>query len=237
MKGSNPLEVLKSCGACYESPRGADGRILGPIVAYAGKYKTEAGEEKQWVGPDYFNFAKAEEDPEILAYFAQILASEVPGYIKPRPTLVIGMPMGGILLSGAIGHALWRRAIFAEKKVTALADPDNGLKEQSILVVDRHEIFPGDNIFIVEDVCNNFSTTQKIVDLISSRGAQCVGIFCAVNRSPKEDWNGLPIVSAIFRPSEQYKQEDQAVAELIAEGKIVWKPKHQWDVLKAAMKA
>jgi adenine/guanine phosphoribosyltransferase-like PRPP-binding protein len=236
----NPLNVLKQCGGCYESPRDKNGKIIGPLVAYAGKYKDNAGNEKQYVGPDYFNFARAEQHPDICNYFARAIMQDMwekmPGDPMPNPDVVIGMPMGGIILSTHLGILLDCRVVFAEKKITALADPENGLKEISELIINRHEIYPGDHVAIVEDVCNNFSTTEKAAQLIAGVDAKFFGILCGINRSKTEKWNDYNVISSIFKPSEQYKQEDPAVADLISRGKIVWKPKQQWEVLKAAMK-
>lgn len=244
-KNLSPLQILKDCGGCYESPRDENGKILGPLVAYAGKYKTANGEEKQYVGPDYFNFAMAEQspNPKICRYFAEAIMDDMwekmptPKDPMPIPTVVIGMPMGGIVLATHISILFNCRLIFAEKKVVALADPAKGLKEVSELIISRHEIYPGDRAAIVEDVCNNFSTTEKATQLIAGADAKLFGILCAINRSKTEKWDDRDVVSAIFRPSEQYKQEDPVVADLIAQGKIVWKPKQQWEILKAAMKS
>jgi len=234
LRGSS-LEILKKCGGCYESPTDSNGKLLGPLVAYAGKYETEDG-GKQWVGSDYFNFAMAEQDPDVRDYFAGIIAGKIfSAEMGLLPTVVVGMPMGGILLATELGRILGCRTIFAEKKIIALADPAKGLKEVSELIIERHEIRPNDNAFIVEDVCNNFSTTQKAFALIAGRRAKFIGINCAVNRSDKEEWSGYPVISAIFKPSKQYRQDDPIVASLIAEGEIVWKPKQEWSVLKAAM--
>lgn len=236
----NPLDVLKECGGCYESPRDKQGKILGPLVAYAGKYKDGAGNEKQYVGPDYFNFAKAEQSPEICRFFAGAIIDNTTKKAQEGllsiPDVVVGMPMGGIILATYVGMLINCRVIFAEKKVISLADPGKGLKEVSELVINRHEINTDDNVAIVEDVCNNFSTTEKAEQLIADADANFFGIFCAVNRSKTEEWNGYDVFSSIFRPSEQYRQEDLAIADLIARGKIVWKPKQEWGTLKAAMR-
>jgi orotate phosphoribosyltransferase len=143
--------------------------------------------------------------------------------------------MGGILLAGTVSDYLDCEVIFAEKKVMALADKGKGTKEVSELVIDRHEIKPGENIFIIEDVCNNFSTTEKLKTEIEKHGGNLIGIACAINRSGQLEWEGLPVISALFIPTEQYKQEDEEVAELVAAGKIVWKPKQEWQTLKDAM--
>lgn len=234
LKDKSPLDLLKLCDGYYESPRDGERKILGPLVAYAGKYKTADGQEKQFVGPEYFNFAQAEQNPVSRDYFAETLRCGAQRFYEPI-TVVIGMPMGGILLSGDIGRRLNCRTIFAEKKIIALADPAKGLKEASELIIERHDIFSYDRVAIVEDVCNNFSTTEKVFDLIIRAGAKFSCILCAVNRSETEEWRGYQVISAIFKPSEQYRQDDPVVADLIAQGKIIWRPKQQWEALKAAM--
>lgn len=236
MEYESPIDTLKSCNGYYESPRDETGKILGPLVAYTGKYKTADGQEKQWVGPEYFNFAQVEQNPAFRDYFAQILVSCAFEYFHRPPDLIIGMPMGGILLASDIGRRLGSRTIFAEKKIVALADSAKGLKETSELIIERHEIRSGDRVGIVDDVCNNFSTTEKAIDLIKRAGAQFLCIFCAIDRSVEtKGLSKYPVLSTMRRPSEQYRQDDPIVADLIAEGKIIWKPKQQWEALKAAM--
>jgi len=139
------------------------------------------------------------------------------------------------LLAGAIGRHLNCRTIFAEKKVTALADPANGKKEESVQVIDRHEIKSGDNVIVVEDVCNNFSTAIKLQELIESYGGKLVCIVCAVNRSGQPKWNEIPVHAAITLGAKQYCQTDPDIADLIEAKKVVWKPKFQWPLLKEAM--
>lgn len=236
MEYKSAIQVLKSCDGFYESPRDQTGKILGPIVAYAGKYKMADGQKKQWVGPEYFNFSKVEQNPDARNYFARILVSCSFEYFYKPPDLIVGMPMGGILLASDIGRLLRSRTIFAEKKIIALADSAKGLKETSELIIERHEIRSGDRVGIVDDVCNNFSTTEKAIELIKRAGGEFLCIFCAIDRSVEtKGLSKYPILSASRRPSEQYRQDDPVVADLIAEGKIVWKPKQQWEALKAAM--
>lgn len=123
-----------------------------------------------------------------------------------------------------------------EKKITQVADIGNGLKEVSKLVINRHYLGPEDKVLLVEDVCNNFSTTRKAKELVESKGAKLIGIACAVNRSSKKVWEGIPVVSAIFCTTVQFKQDDPEVAILIAPKKIIWDPKQQWEELLQEMK-
>ncbi len=227
---SDPLEVLRRCGGYYCSPKNQMGEYLGPLVAYAGKYETEDG-PKNYVGPNYFNFAKAESDPEALPYFASLIGEEI-AKKDLKPDIVLGAPMGGLLLAGAIGQHVKSKVIFSEKKITSLANHESGSKEQSEHLINRHEVNPGDKIIIIEDVCNNFSTTEKLVELIKSQGGEVIAIACAFNRSGKKEFNNLPVLSAVFIPSIQFRQDDPEIRRLVEEDKVVWKPKHEWDKLK-----
>ncbi len=232
------LDVLKKCEGYYKSPQDADGKFTGPLVAYAGTYIPDGstdGSTKNFVGYEYFNVSQAEQDPDARLYLSFLIKQELDNSNSLNPDVVIGAPMGGVLLAGDISRDLECRGIFAEKKVTSVAQPSAGQKEKSELVIERHIIYPGDKVMIVEDVCNNFSTTEKLRALIESCGGQLTGILCAFNRSGKTDWQGIPVISAQEIPTQQFKQEDPQVAELVAAGKVIWKPKNEWDKLLQAM--
>lgn len=236
--GGGPLEMLKSCGGYYKSPYNKDGQLLGPLVGYAGTYSFLQDNQtvfKNFVGYEYFNFAKAESDPTIRSYFAWLIIKEIEAH-GIIPDKVIGAPMGGIMLTADISHQLNIPGLFAEKKITALANPNQGLKEISKMVIDRHDIEPGDLVILIEDVCNNFSTTASLQIAIENRGGKLVAIGCAINRSGQTEFNGLGVLSAAYVPAKQFTQEDEAVKELIQTGKIIWKPKLEWAKLQEAMK-
>ena len=227
------LGTLKACGGYYCSPLDKEGKLLGPLVGYAGTYKTDNG-PKNYVGYEYFNFARAEMEPSVRSFFAQSIAKEIQTNYKDCDVL-IGAPMGGILLAGAVGQYLDCRTIFAEKKVIALADSAKGIKEESIQIIDRHEIKPGDKVVVMEDVCNNFSTAKKLQELIESHGGELIGIACAINRSGESVWNNILIHAAITLDAKQYQQTDPEIIELVNSKKVIWKPKFQWQELKDAM--
>lgn len=237
LEGQDPLEVLKDSGGYYKCPVDDTDKPMGPLVAYAGSYPVEmAGktELKNFVGLEYFNFAKAEEKPDVRSFFASLIADKIKeaGLL---PAVVIGAPMGGILLAGSLSEIIGCTSIFAEKKVTALANPTEGAKEKSDLIIDRHDLNEGHQAILIEDVCNNFSTTAQIKALIESKGATLIAIACAFNRSGKADFEGIPVISAREIPTKQYRQDDPEVSGLINEGKVVWKPKQQWAALAEAM--
>ena len=235
----DPLATLKACGGYYKSPQDKEGKFLGPLVAYAGTYPTENG-PKNYVGYEYFNFSRAESEATVRQYFAALIGEKIKSYAGcglRGCDVFLGAPMGGILLATEIGSYLKCPTIFAEKKIIALADPEKGFKEESHQVIDRHEIKAGSNVVIVEDICNNFSTTEKLKTLIENHGGKLVAIVCAFNRSGKPSWHGIPVISALAVEAQQFKQVEPEVVELIKRSNIVWKPKFGWSSLAAAMES
>lgn len=234
----DPLATLKRCNGYYLSPKDGDGKFLGPAVGYAGQYATDEG-PKNYVGFEYFNFAKAEQYHCVRSYFAELidqkLKKAILHYSELEIDAVLGAPMGGILFADSVSQQLNCRVIFSEKKVTDFAQPDNGIKEKSKQIIDRHEIRPGDKIAIVEDVTNNFSTTDALIKLIQQNGGTVVAIICAFNRSVSSCWHDIPVISALEIPTDQFRQDEPEVAGLIGIGNIIWKPKDEWAPLKKAM--
>ena len=224
------LERLKHRKGFYECPVGPNGKLLGPLVGYTGTYDAPDGTKKHYVGKIYYNLAMAEEWSGLLELFAEAVASDVNGL---QPDACVGMPMGGLLLAQRIAAILGTRLSYAEKLVTVAAT--DGQRETSKLVFARHGIESGEKVLIVEDICNNFSTTMQGIQLIEDNGGKPIGIVCAVNRSEQTEWNGLPVISSVFKPTPQFKQEDPEVAEYIARDQVIWKPKPNWDKLAAAM--
>jgi orotate phosphoribosyltransferase len=227
----NPINTLFHCDGYYRCPEDTDGNYLGPLAAYAGK----DAQRKNKVGNTYFNFAKAEENPMVCSFYGSLLADKIKSNLGSKTDVVLGAPMGGIFLAAELGKFLNCRRGFVEKKVTQLADKVNGKKEESELIMGRHTIREGDLVIIVEDVCNNFSTTEKYEKLIEAAGAKLLAIACAINRSNEVFYNGKPVISVCHIPSDQFTQDDPKVKALVDAGKVIWDPKHQWQELKQAM--
>lgn len=232
------LRPLIEAGGYYECPVSAAGNRLGPLVGYAGKYLFGPEQiEKRFVGEIYVNFAKLEQFPELLDDCAIDLAKQLPN--GALFNVVLAAPMGGIFLASATGFHSNTRTIFAEKEIIALAT--SASREQSRLQFKRHELREADRAVIVEDVCNNFSTTEELVSLVEANGGLVTGIACFLNRSGKKFYERqeskakIPVFALVDRPLQQWRQEDQAVAADIAKGNIVWKPKSEWPRLMEAM--
>jgi orotate phosphoribosyltransferase len=224
----NPLATLRQCGGYYICPKDGDGKRLGPLVGYAGKYEDTSGNQKQYVGEVYYNFAKAEEHPIVLDLFAALIVQKMHQVIA-NVDYILGAPMGGIAIAFTIARTLETRFGFAEKKIISLATEMG--REESMLVMNRHEIPAGAKVAIGEDVCNNLSTPGKLIKSIEEAGADLVAICCELNRSEFAKWKGIPIVSMLHIPTAQYRQDDAYVSEDIARRNIVWKPKNEWEKL------
>lgn len=229
IEGEDPLEMLKRCGGYYSCPKDEQGKRRGPLVGYAGLY----GDNKQYVGDVYANFAKAERHGEILKYVAEQLLPRI-----SRATGFCGAPEGGKALATMLAVVSGAQYIFPDKEVTALKTAT--AREKSKLVFARHEPAPGETWWITEDVCNNFSTTASLIELIEQHSAEVAGIVCFLNRSLTHQtifpyrstpYKYLPIVALTYTPISEWTQDDAAVAEDVNAGNVVWKPKNEWDKL------
>lgn len=248
-EGEGPIKLLEKCGGHYQCPKDEAGNWKGPVVGYAGTYDTPEG-KKQWVGRRYVNFAKAERHAPVLNHFANSLHVLLNGtsrelyHLSLQATGFCGAPEGGKALAEKLADLHKSQYIYPEKEVTK-AKSESG-REVSRLIFDRHEPEEGELWWIVEDVCNNFSTTADLVALIESYGASVTGVLCFLNRSVKvndrfhvRDGLVLPVVSLVREIIPQYHQDDPEVAADIAAGNVVWKPKKrdEWPKLVAAMAA
>lgn len=236
-----PMEILKRCNGYYSCPKDGDGKRLGPLVGYAEKYKDDTGEKKQFVGDIYANFGAAEEFPHVMRHYAEAMKTINMGRILEEIDVFCGAPIGGYSFADALGLAFDRRAIKAEKKVIAVATSDQ--REESELVFARHQVKPGEGVVIVEDVCNNFSTTEQLIGLVKKSGGRVVAIVCLLNRSLSVDYSytpsgselGIPVISLVRQPIIEYRQDDPGVQADVLAGNVVWKPKNEWQKLMDAM--
>jgi adenine/guanine phosphoribosyltransferase-like PRPP-binding protein len=229
--GNDPTELLKACGGYYECIKDETGVRLTPLVGYAGKYPTSDKKELQYVGEVYANFSKAEENPAIMFHLTQMLK----GKIKHNATVFVGPQMGGIAVGQFLAYHCGVRFACAEKEITQLKTDE--LREQSRLVFKRHEIKEGDMVIIAEDVLNNFSTTKELINLVEEKGATVCAIVALLNRSLHVDvcytYNkkNFPVIALVRKPYAEYEQHDEEVADDIAKGNVVLKPKDEWSKL------
>lgn len=232
---NNHLQTLINCRGFYDAP------AAGPLVGYAGTY--DEAKERHYVGFRYFNIAMAEQWPEVIGWFGYSLANRVvdSGLLSGGDIdVILGAPMGGIILGQCVAEAMGCRYVFAEKVV--LSTGVDGQRGKEKLILGRHDIHPGERVGIVEDIANNYTTTLDLMKLVLEVGAIPVFLACAANRSDREvyvaeGFDPLPVASLIYQPTPQYRQDDPAVATLVQAGRVIWKPKHHWPELKAAMDA
>ena len=234
-----PEDILFLLDSYYSCPKDEKGKRLGPLVGYAGKY----AEGKQFVGDIYLNFAPVEEYWFILDYLAKRLYNALCKRWELGVGVYCGAPEGGKALALALSsYSLGSRYVYPDIKVTAPATSQG--REKRELVWGRHQVNHGERVAIVEDLNNNFSTTDELINLILNANAQVVAIISYYNRSLdcqgklyKYRELGIPIITLKSNPISQYYQEDPFVAEDVAKGNVVWKPKLDWAKLKTAMEA
>ena len=231
-----PLKLLQREGGYYECPKDADGKRLGPLVGYAGRDP----QGLQYVGDVYANFAVTESDPSLLGNYAEGLARGLRDVGERDFAGFIGVPEGGRTLAYELARFLNKSYIYPEKQVLEQATATSRAKEG--FTFKRHTPLPHRSYVLVEDVCNNFSSTQQLIDLVDAAGAGVRRIVCILNRSSKFQGiyplkNGhLPITALVSRPMPEWQQDDPAVADDIAKGNVVWKPKDEWKRLSEYMR-
>lgn len=237
---NDPLATLINFKGYYQSPMDDKGKFLGPLVAYNGTYVDEAGVNKNYVGPLYFNMAVVEDDQRILNYFAKIMAKKILAFEEQSGYVIdclVGVPEGGSKIAQEVGRLLGIPGIRLEKKVLAVETKTT--KEVFDFVMRRNAevIQLGSHVILFEDLINNLTGTGKAVKALQDVGAISVGVACMANRSKDyiDKWNNLPIIAGLSVPSDQYRQDDPLVCDLVNSGNFSINPRRDWKVLKAAM--
>lgn len=233
---------MSSVRGYYKCPKDRSGKRLGPLVAYAGRDENN----KQYVGDEYVNFAKAEEYAYVLNVFADLIVKLEPFKAIELIDVFSGAPEGGKALALLLALKTGCRYVAPEKKIVELATPSS--REKTNFVFGRHSLDPSgrpERVVLVEDVLNNFSSTEKLIKLVYDNGGVVIAIVSFLNRSLREIRDtyispvlehGIPIISLVDIPIPEYRQGDPEVSDDIARGNVVWKPKDRWSELEAAMK-
>lgn len=250
------FEVLDRYNARYVGKRNKKGDRVTPLVGYVGRYKDKNGEELQYVGDEYFNMRKTEENPELLCYFAEMLEIKFADRFSYHLSLsrnspssinvVCGAPEGGRALSRAFAdiqrkYGVKSRYVCPEKIV--IADATRHTRKKYGFVFKKGEIRRGDNVIIIDDVLNNFSTADALVELINGYGGKVIAIAALLNRSPKIrgvyesvsqlDDPKIPVISLAEKVTDQFRQDDPCVYDDVKNPNIgvVWDPKLHWGWL------
>lgn len=94
--------------------------------------------------------------------------------------------IGALPVGQQLGLALEKRAVFAERN----ADNDMELRR-------GFELHAGEKLLMAEDVITTGGTLKEIRKIAEELGAEPVGVFCVINRSGSDAWEGLPLVSLL----------------------------------------
>ena len=132
---------------------------------------------------DSIQCAKLIENPVYCEEVAQIIGEK----LKEKGIdvdLCVGPAMGGVIISYELARNLGVNAIFTER--------ENG----RMTLRRGFEIKEGMKVIIVEDVITTGKSSFETVDVIRSCGAEVLALTSIVNRSNKDEINGLPIISA-----------------------------------------
>lgn len=226
-------DILKSLNGYYIRPSN------GPLVGYAGTYK-EGKQELNYVGEEYANFAVIERKPRIMDDLALRLLRIFSATLE-EANVFLGAPEGGKSLADKLARINNSEYCYPD----VIKTPTDSGRPKKEFVWKRHELTPGSKVVIVEDVANNFSTTEQLLQLITDAGCRPIAITCLLNRSTTVDdvfkWGGeeIPVCCHTRAKMEKYRQDDIDVISELASENIVWEPRESpeiWQRLMDTMK-
>ena len=143
----------------------------------------------------YIQCAKLIQHPEYCKEVSEIIAEKLKE-ANIGVDLCVGPAMGGVIISYEVAKALGTNAIFTER-----VDNEMALRR-------GFEIPEGAKVIVVEDVITTGKSSFETVDVIRSYGAEVVALASIVNRSNKDEINGLPIISASKIDVNTYDADD-----------------------------
>lgn len=143
----------------------------------------------------YIQCAKLIQHPEYCEEVSKIIAEKLKE-ADIDVDLCVGPAMGGVIISYELAKAIGTNAIFTER-----VDNDMTLRR-------GFEIPEGAKVIIVEDVITTGKSSFETVEVIRSYGAEVVALTSIVNRSNKDEINGLPIISATKIDVNTYDADD-----------------------------
>ena len=131
----------------------------------------------------YVQCAKLIQNPRYCEEVAKIIAAKLKE-AKIEVDLCVGPAMGGIIIAYEVARALGVDAIFTEREGN-----ERTLRRGC-------EIKEGQKVLRVEDVITTGKSSFQTVDVIRDNGGEVVALTSIVNRSHKDEIDGLPLVSA-----------------------------------------
>jgi len=239
------LQLIKEHGGIYTCPRDTNGKMLGPLVGLQSRYDIKSGslETGRLVTADFFNFAHMEQNhTRIFRMIAGLLAQRIRTQFSRQfeedfsQVYILSVPAGGALLGSNIACNLNCKYASAEKRF--FHAPRDGMKYE--IVLQHHQIEPGAQVILVDDVCNNFSVIIGLLKSLIRLKLQPMAIACGVNRSTQINFQApnfptVPIIPLLHFPTQQFRQDDPEVSHLIAKNEVFWNPRRDWHQLLEIM--
>lgn len=230
----DPLALLNATGGYYECIKNAEGQRLNRMVGYKGTYKGEDNKMLQYVGDTYHNISKIEQYPLVLDHLASRLFEKVhfglSNIASAKNLFFVGPHDGG----ASLAQMICRRFPNAQYAGIDMSSDSSGS-----VVFKKHHMPSGSFVIVVKNVLNNFVTTKKIIEKIKADNSLVCGIASIVNRSMDKDKErkflyeniDAPIISLIYKPQKEYRQDDPEVAEYVKSGRICFNPQDDWENL------
>lgn len=75
-----------------------------------------------------------------------------------------------------------------------------------------------------------------MIDTIKSAGGNVVAVVCIINCFNETSFFNIPILSTIYIPTPQYRQDDPEVKKLMEEYNFVSEPEENWSFLQKEMR-
>ncbi|SKA02116.1 orotate phosphoribosyltransferase [Selenihalanaerobacter shriftii] len=171
-------------------------------VLQEGHFKLTSGKHSK----QYLQCAQVLQYPE----YTQELCDELGKRFEDKEIdLVIAPAIGGIIISYAVGTALGKKAVFAERK-------------EGVMKLRRGFTIPkGAKVLVVEDVTTTGGSVREVIDVVEENGGEVIGVGILVDRSGGEIDFGVQKEALLTLEVEAYDPEE---CPLCKEGAEITKP-------------
>jgi orotate phosphoribosyltransferase len=159
------------------------------LALLSGHFRLSSGLHSE----NYFQCGLLLQYPDI----AEKLCKELASYFKDdKPTCVVAPALGGVIVSYETSRALGARSLFTERV------------EGKMTLRRGFELKKEDRVLVVEDVITTGLSTNEVLEVVRSKGAEIIGVGCVVNRSGKTLDFGVKLKSLARLDFPAYKPED-----------------------------
>ncbi len=118
----------------------------------------------------YVQCAQLMRSPKTTLMLAEEAVSRLPEEVREAATLVVSPAVGGITFGFALGLALDRDFIFAERQ------------DGKMTLRRNFTIAPEDRVIVAEDVVTTGGSVKEVSDLVEAAGAEVVGVVSLIDR-------------------------------------------------------